>query len=81
LRDLSLFAVSVAQLNGREVGTHTKQYVLAEWLLQDQTLEHAFCWMLEESCSWTSKSLGERNLRKFLLSIGGVKNRRASGVA
>ncbi len=71
--DIARTSASLNLTYGTWVGTRSRQQMSLERWLQDQTLERTFCWMLEESRSWTSEILGGRNPRDFLLSIGGVK--------
>ena len=58
----ALLAFCVVQF-GRRDGTHTQQEVLIERCLQDQALERALSWSLEESaCRTDKRSRVSRNL-------------------
>jgi hypothetical protein len=55
-------ALCVVQF-GRRGGTHSQQKMLIEWCLQDQALERALGWRLEESACRTNKRF--RDLRNL----------------
>jgi hypothetical protein len=73
MSDVPLLALCVVQL-GRRGGTHSQQKMLIERCLQDQALESALSWRLEESACRTHERFRDlRNLDSRLLIRGSKK--------